>query len=227
MRDELAKVVFPVLNYGLRLKDRLEHGDEPDLHAEQATLRKLLKGDAEARRWPDYGGQGADAIDISRTGSGSRPTDRWLGARYALACWLDEIFILDTSWESAWNEQKIEEALYGQNERAYKFWEQVRMAESRVEADALEVFYLCVMLGFRGELRDHADRLRAWRDATEAQINKGQQQKWPGPQEQQPATNVPPLRGRDKLRRVMLAVGLVIALLVPAAAFYVVNQLGK
>jgi hypothetical protein len=83
------------------------------------------------------------------------------------------------------------------------------------------------MLGFRGELHDKPDKLRAWRDAAEAQINRGQAAKWPGPQELQPTTNVPPLRGRERMRQVMLAVGVVLGLFVPVAAFVVVNQLGK
>jgi type VI secretion system protein ImpK len=226
MRDELANVVYPIITHGLRLKERLEHGEEPDLHTEQTDLKKLLRSESEARRWPDYGGSGSPLDSMagqSRQGGG----DRFLGSRYALVCWLDEIIILDSPWNAVWNEQKLEEALYGQNERAYKFWEQARIAEARMEADALEVYYLCVMLGFRGDLREKPDKLRVWRDAVEGAIGKHQQQKWPGPQEITPATNVPPLRGREQLRKVMLAIGVLIGLLVPVAAFYVVYQFGK
>ena len=42
--------------------------------------------------------------------------------------WLDELFILYSSWESAWNERKLEGSLYGSNDRAWRFWEQARIA---------------------------------------------------------------------------------------------------
>jgi len=225
MRQELANVVYPVLSYGLRLKDRLERGDDLNLYEEQTALKKLLRNESEARAWPDYGGQASlSEMDLGRAGATS---NYFLGSRYALVCWLDEIFILDSSWNRDWNEHKLETALYQLNDRAYIFWEQVRLAEARMETDALEVYYLCVMLGFRGDLRDKPEKLRAWRDAAEGQINRGQPAKWPGPQELQPTTNVPPLRGRDRLRRVMLAAGVLLGLLVPVAAFFAVNQLGK
>ena len=35
-----------------------------------------------------------------------------------------------------------------------KTWNTVRNAESRSGTDALEVFFLCVMLGFRGDKRE-------------------------------------------------------------------------
>jgi type VI secretion system protein ImpK len=228
MRDELANVVLPVITYGLRLKDRLEHGEDLDLGFEQTELKKLLKSGSEARRWPAYGGQATDSIDTSqRAGRSSSSGDQFLGARYALVCWLDEIFILDSSWANEWNEQKLETGLYDRNDRADEFWEQLRRCEARMETDALEVYYLCVMLGFRGRMRERPDKLRTWRDSIEAQITKHQSQKWQGPQELQPTTNVPPLRGRERLRQVMLAIGVVLGLLIPTVTFLVVYQLGK
>ena len=35
----------------------------------------------------------------------------FLGVRYALACWLDDIFILDSVWREQWNANKMEYAL--------------------------------------------------------------------------------------------------------------------
>jgi type VI secretion system protein ImpK len=229
MRDELASVVYPVLSHGVRLKERLDRGDELVFEDEQTTLKKLLKSPSESRKWADYGGQEFSEADLGRAGG---TANIFLGCRYALVCWLDEIFIGDkpgeTPWSDRWREQSLEAALYfNMRDRAYLFWEQVRLAESRQETDALEVFYLCVVLGFRGELHDNADKLRTWRDAAEGQISRGQPGKWPAPQELQPTTNVPPLRGRERLRRVMMAAGVLLGLLVPAAAFFVVNQLGK
>jgi type VI secretion system protein ImpK len=211
MQDELANLVFPCLRHGLRLKERLERGEKPDFAAEQAELKGLLRPANEARRWPAFGGDG----------------DQFLGVRYALVCWLDEIFILDSPWSERWTERKLEESLYGSNDRAWKFWDQAHRTEARSEVDALEAFYLCVMLGFRGDLRDDPKKLLDWRDLVEGQLNQGKQQQWAGPPELRPPTNVPPLQGRDRLRRVLIAVGAVLGLLIPVATFSAVYLLRK
>jgi type VI secretion system protein ImpK len=210
MREEMAGLVYPVFRHGLRALDRLRAGDRLDLGAEQAALRGHLKTATEARRWPDYGGDG----------------DRFLGVRYALACWLDEVFILYSPWGEAWNEAKQETALYGTTDRAFRFWEQAQQAESRGEADALEAFYLCVMLGFRGELRDDARRLSDWREAVEAQFGRAGPRDWAGPPELPPTTNVPPLTAREGLRRLAVAAAVVLGVLVVAVSFFVVSRFG-
>src|SRR5262249_48885191 len=106
MRDELADIVYPVVTYALQVRAGLERGDDLDRTAVQPELRTLLKTANEAQRWPEYGGDG----------------DRYLGIRYGLACWLDEIFILDSPWAAQWEPRHLEESLYGTNERAWKFW---------------------------------------------------------------------------------------------------------
>jgi type VI secretion system protein ImpK len=224
MRAELVEVVYPIIAYGLRLKDRLNRGDDASLNEEQANLRKLLKSSGESRRLPDFGGQPIDEADLGRAGA---LRNHFLGSRYALACWLDDLFIFDSPWGEQWKEYSLEYALYQSRDRAYVFWDQVRLAESRVETDALEVFYLCVMLGFRGDYRDKPDRVRAWRDTAEAQLSRGQSGKWQGPGELPATTNVPPLRAREQLRGVMLAGGLLLGLLVPVIAYFVVSQMGR
>lgn len=150
MQEDIANLVHPTLNYALKLRDRLEQGEAVDLETEQGKLRGLLLTEIEARRWPDYGGDTHGAgSDLS--GEETRPTgDEFLGIRYALACWIDELFILYSPVEKDWNERKLEGELYGSNDRAWKFWRQAEMALSRPRSDALEVFFLCVLMGFRG-----------------------------------------------------------------------------
>jgi type IV/VI secretion system ImpK/VasF family protein len=214
-----------VITNGLRLKERLERGDELDLADEQAKLKKLLRGADEARRYPDYGGHAADPV-VPGNGTGQAGSDQFLGSRYALVCWLDEIFS-DSAWSAPWKEQTLESALYGTNDRQVQFWAQARRAESGMQIDALEVFYLCVMLGFRGAWRGRRDKLKAWRDAIVVKIGKGKVQRWRCPPECHPATYVPPLRGREHLRRVLLSLGLFLGLLIPAVMFSVVHNLGN
>src|SRR6185312_5642130 len=122
--------------------------------------------------------------------------ESFLGIRYALVCWLDELFTSDRIWQAAWNERKLEVELYGSNDRAWKFWQQAALAQARPAADALEAAYLCVTLGFRGKLRDQADRLEPWIAAARLRLGKVDELSWAYAAEPEPATDVPPLHGR-------------------------------
>lgn len=224
MREEIANLVHPVFAYGLRLKDRLDRGESLDFDAEQAALKGLLLGEMEAKRFPDFGGQ-ADSGAARMSMGGRRSPDVFLGIRYALACWLDETFILDSPWGRVWNERKIEESLYGTNDRAWFFWEQAQLAANRTGVDALEAFYLCVMLGFRGDYRDKPDKLKAWVDASGKRISRDQGKEWSVPPELEPPVNVPPLHGRERLQRMVLTVAAFVFVLVPVAAFFLMTKI--
>src|SRR4051812_7827290 len=130
MREETAGLVHGVFRYGLGLKDRLARGESPALATEQAMLLRLLGGGPDAK-WPTDPTVAADL-------------------RYALVCWLDELFVDESDWGARWNERKLEVALFGTNDRAWRFWEQARQTATRNDPDALEVYYLCLQLGFRG-----------------------------------------------------------------------------
>jgi type VI secretion system protein ImpK len=220
MRKEIADLVYPVFTYALRVKTQLARGESLALQKEQAALKGLLKSDSEARRWGDYSGEQSTSASIGSRGA----SNTFLGIRYALVCWLDEIFILDSPWKSEWTENSLEVNLYGTRDRSEKFWEQARRAEARPGSDALEVFFLCVMLGFRGEMRSNPEGLRTWREAAESQISQNQAREWAGPPDAQPSIDVPPLHGARRFRSMALTFGLAVLLLIPAAMFYLVYQ---
>jgi type VI secretion system protein ImpK len=204
----------------------MAESQEPlDLEREQAALKKLLLSDPEARRWTEYGGEGAGRDSLLGLNQGSasarRPGDQFLGIRYALVCWLDEIMV-DSPCGRQWNERKLETALYGTNERADAFWEQARRAEGRVGPDASEVFFLCVMLGFRGMLRGRPETLQQWVGAVQARIAREQGQECPVPAEQDLPINVPVRQGRERFQRLVLIWGAVLLLLIPVAVFFAV-----
>ncbi len=228
MREEIASWVHPILAAGLRLHDRLSRGEDPPFDAEQATLVGLLLGEgsrpAMTRALPDIEGDpaGESLRGDAETG---RPAEAFLGARYAVVCWLDELFVLDSPWSGRWNEQKLEVRLYATNDRAWRFWDQARLAASRTGADALEVFFLCVMLGFSGEYRDDPPRLAAWAASTREQLARSRARDWRPPPEQEPVTRVPPLRGRLALRRMLLAVSAALLAVTTAVAFFLARRL--
>jgi len=228
MQESLASLVHPLLDYGLGLRARLEAGEAPGFAADQATLEGLLAAIV-GEGWVAPGHDHDHDRDAESRDGGAprRGPERLVKIQYALVCWLDELFILDSPWEAAWNERKLEVALYGTNDRAWRFWDQARRPETRADGDVLEVFFLCVMLGFRGELRERADALNDWVDATRAQLAGRLGREWQPPPEFDPPTDVPPLRGREGLRRAVLVGGLVILASIPPAAFFVIYQLGQ
>jgi type VI secretion system protein ImpK len=226
MQERLANLVHPVFNYGLGLKERLDRGEAPDFDTEHARLKGLLLTEVEARRNTDYGG--APARDEAAFGEEApEAADRFLGVRYALVCWLDEFFILNTPWEKKWNERKLEVELYGTNDRAWKFWRQADLALALPNDDAVEAFFLCVLLGFRGQYRDEGDQLQSWVATTKTRVAKIRAQDWPYPLEYEPPTYVPPHFGREQLRNMILTGCIVLLLLVPVVAFFLVKRLGQ
>jgi type VI secretion system protein ImpK len=189
MNQDFARITYPVIIHALELRERLEMGETPDIETEQGKLLALLQNEAEARRLPDYGG---DAT--------------FLGVRYALTCWIDELFIVYSRWGDQWNKRKLEVTLYGgTSERAWRFWKQADIARSRPGGDALEVFFLCVMLGFRGQLSGDLAKIQSWVDAVRAQVSRGGE--WSAPADQGVQTNVAPLRGREVLLRRTMTLG--------------------
>ena len=223
MRDEISNIVYPVLSRGLALKERLDRGDRPDLEEEQAKLKGLLNPESEGRRAVDYVGEMTLDRSVMVSGTISRSQrggEQYLGIRYALVCWLDEMFV-NSTWEKAWNERKLETSLYGTNDRSFRFWEQARKAESRSNSDALEAYFLCVMLGFRGEYREQSEKLTTWVNANQERIGKGQGQEWSMPGELEPPVFVPPLRGREKLQRMMFVAGVATLIAIPSIVLLV------
>jgi type VI secretion system protein ImpK len=214
MQDSTANVVYPFFRYGLRLKERLRLQQKADMDAEQNALKRLF------------------STTDSRLGSMSSSEGAiYLGFRYPLACWLDEVFILDADspWKERWREKAIEVSLFGERLRAARFWEQCRMAELRGDADALEVFYLCVLLGFRGDLRDDPDRLHKWRESVEVLIARNQPSEWEDrpPDLPLPEPHVPPLYGRQRLGWLYSAWAVLVGLVILLTAFWLVYSWTK
>lgn len=91
------------------------------------------------------------AITRSENELGQGP--EWEAAKYALVAWTDEMLIA-ASWEGCnfWNEKKLETEYFGTNDRAWRFFKEADRAASAEfkRRDALEVFYIAVVLGFRG-----------------------------------------------------------------------------
>ena len=139
---------------------------------------------------------------------------RFWVSRYALCCWLDELFIVYSPWAQRWKPLILEQALFGTRVRADKFWEQAEIVLRRPNAaralgspgpDAIEAFFLCILLGFRGRYREDPAKIREFVDEMRPQVVKAAD--WPSPADLGIKTNVEPLLGRETLLRVMAVHG--------------------
>lgn len=200
MDGDIAAFVYPIINQGLALRDRLQAGELLDVDLEQAALKRLLAA--------------SPGLGVQR------------GIRYALVCWLDELLGSSPSWgPMPWDEQTLETALHGTSDGMWRFWDLARQAEQRGACDVLEVHYLCVMLGFRGELVETPEQLRDWVEAARRRIEAVGGIDWLQPPDLDPVTHVPPLAGAARLRHTVMLAGLAFLVLLPPAVFILLRQL--
>jgi type VI secretion system protein ImpK len=198
MTPEFSDLVYKVISSTLDLKDRVDQNAALDLEKERGRLIELLPAHAGMGLQSDYSGDGRS----------------FLGARYALACWIDELFIVYSSWADKWKPLILEQALFGSRERATRFWEQVDIMLRRPNAprassppgtDAVETFFLCIVLGFRGTYREDPQKIREYVEEMRPQVTKTTA--WPSPRDLGVKTNIEPLLGRETLRRVVAIYG--------------------
>ena len=134
MTPEFSKSVDGVFTCVIDLLDRIERGQDQDYHTEQQRVKA--------------------SIDRAEVSLGSSNQD-WLLAKYALVAWIDDILI-EAPWKHAaiWKEKALERTMFKTQDAFTQFYSKAREAESRPNKDALEVFYVCVVLNFRGLYRD-------------------------------------------------------------------------
>jgi type VI secretion system protein ImpK len=86
-----------------------------------------------------------------RSGEG----EAWMLAKYALCAWIDERMNaipvnqreVDKNW---WKDHTLEKKFFDTWEAHEEFFQRAVRASQNGKKNALEVFYLCVILGFRG-----------------------------------------------------------------------------
>ncbi len=133
MKAKFARCVDPVFLHFIRLLDRLEAGQSVSYEKERREIVRLLD-DAEGR--------------LGRSAN-------WELAKYALVAWIDE-WLIELPWEGQpwWTENSLEIQYYGSKLYHEQFFVRAQQAQQLDDRDALEVFYVCVVLGFKGLYRD-------------------------------------------------------------------------
>jgi type VI secretion system protein ImpK len=226
MRKEIADYVFPVIRAAIEYKEGLRTNEViwklRFAECQKKLLALLLAPVPDSLR--------ADVLGDPRSVDAGALNTRlgFLGIRYALACWLDEIFIFDSPWRDQWNGSSMEPTLYRSRERNTEFWEQAQRSQTRPTRDALEVYYLCVMLGFRGKMHEKPVELAAWREAVQSQLTQGEEREYTAPQ----GLVVPPtvdkklvgVRQLQKWLKIRTIVGAVALAVVAALAVIAVDR---
>jgi type VI secretion system protein ImpK len=205
MTPDFARAVDPVFDYVLRALERIESGHDPE---------------------PDYTqGRIVTAIERAEATLGEA-NDEWQKAKFALVCWIDDLMV-NAPWAGRdwWVNNILEFKMFKSNNGAVLFYMWAREATESPRRDAHEVYYLCVILGFRGIYSDpqrYKDELMAfnlpdslyeWLAKMADGIRKPQPSAIP-PQEQAEAVAAP-LRGRA-----LMAQGLLLGALGSAVAIF-------
>ncbi len=139
MTPQFAKAVDPIFEHVLVLLDRIDLGEGGAIDAEREKDRIVR------------------LLDEAQAKLGE--SNEWALAKYGVVCWIDEVLIAaDWPGSSWWNEYSLESSMYNQRERNEQFYVYARSASELTRRDALEVFYIAVILGFRGFYADPPQR---------------------------------------------------------------------
>jgi len=130
MTPKFAQAVDPIFLHVLKLLDQLQV-QEPVASPEDERYAMLALFD--------------------RASAALGATDEWNFAKYALVSWIDEM-LLEIPWSGRewWSNNVMEVELFGTRLCYNQFYIQAQEASKSPQRDALEVFYNCVVLGFRG-----------------------------------------------------------------------------
>jgi len=146
MTPAFALAVDPAFLHVLRVLERIDAGENPlPSEVKRGIESTLQQADASLKH--------------------SAQAKEWELAKYGLVVWIDDLLI-NARWDhyQEWADNYCLEAeLYGIRLADEKFYTEAEAAKKLASSDALEVFYICVVLGFRGMYRD---ALSAERSAT-------------------------------------------------------------
>ena len=136
---KLAQVMAPCFSLILHLRETSEFGDSDLL---RSRILEMLKS-AEK-----------EAIDAAI------PVNDIKDSRFAIVAFLDES-ILGSDWtgKASWVARPLQVQLYGQAVAGEEFFDRLQRikADAHIRHDVLEVYYLCMALGFKGKYRIMGD----------------------------------------------------------------------
>ncbi|MCO6453742.1 MAG: DotU family type IV/VI secretion system protein [Pirellulaceae bacterium] len=210
MTPRMAVAVDPIFLHVLDLQDRIAREEQPDPQEERHRIKAL--------------------IDQAEAIMGASP--EWEHTKYAIVSWIDEVLV-DTNWNGQewWSNNVLEMALFSTRLCHEQFYTRAQEASTFKTRDALEVFYVCVVLGFRGLYRDEQTAqifahdknlppdLDTWAKQTSMAIRLGQGR----PQLMGPGREIsgaPPIRTKSYIVWPWLAAAMLLACNVVAVYYF-------
>lgn len=158
MTPEFAEAVDPIFMRVLGLLEKIGRDENPSAEDERLHIRGFL--------------------DQAKARLGQR--EDWQLAKYALVVWIDEVLI-DAPWTHRqwWKNHALEVEVFNTRDREKEFYLKAKEAAKLTRKDALEVFCVAVVLGFRGvyrlsDLFDLPPDLESWAKQTALSIQLGQ-----------------------------------------------------
>lgn len=208
MTPAFAQSVDPIFLYVLQLLERISQNRPAEVEEVRRQVQKRI-----------------DDAEMSLHNS-----PQWQLAKYAIVCWIDSMLI-HAPWpgNNWWENNPLERAYFHGRDAYTLFYAKAKEAANLPSKDALEVFYLCVVLGFRGfyEASTSAQfaaqlglppRIEDWTQQSGAsiQIGLGRPVVEAAPQV---GDGAPPLEGRSQLA--VMSVFAVLSLAALAAYFVI------
>lgn len=144
MTPDFVKAIDPIVEMMIDVKEQIEKNNFP---APALIRSKFIQ-----------------RIDASEKLLDKRP-EEWSLASYALVGWIDEMLASQLPWDGAsyWNQNKLQVKYFRNNLARERFFIRAKEAENLPKKDALEVYFMCVILGFKG-VYDGAPGLESPRD---------------------------------------------------------------
>ena len=132
MSPDFATPVNRIFDSVLDLVDRIEKRERPDLTEEKKLIRMDL-----------------DSLGSAVPGKAETRPDDLVLAKRALIYWVDEVLTFATP---EWKDMTLEFDYFAEKNRAWRFYEYGERAARVSSSDVIEVWYLCLVLGFEGDI---------------------------------------------------------------------------
>ncbi len=135
MTPRFAEAIDPIFLRVFSLLERIDGGETISATAEKRDLENLI---AEA--------------DKRLAGA----SENWELAKYALVSWIDEMLIDAHLWNGGdwWRDNVLEWSIFRSRRCNDLYYVNAKSALNANLDDAIQMIYVCVMLGFRGLYRD-------------------------------------------------------------------------
>ena len=135
MTPRFAELIDPIMLHVFSLLERIDTGDTIAPEVEKRTIEALIReADLQAEAF----------------------SEDWEVAKYALVSWIDEMLVDAHIWpgQDWWRENVLEWTIFSSRRCNDLYYVRAKETLKGNSDDALQMAYVCVLLGFRGLYRD-------------------------------------------------------------------------